>query len=866
MYFFNSPVKPAVMTGLVLRSSKKIYLVLSLHHSFNPHIYSMNLYNGHPGLTEQEAAVRLKEEGPNVLFEPGKRSLFALALSILAEPMVLLLIVAALLYFILGESGEGYMLLAAIMVVASISFFQTVKSDNALRELGKLTQPRVDVLRDGVLKPLPATEIVRGDLVLVEEGMNFPCDGRIIRAFDLGINEAALTGESVAVSKQSGDPVFAGTLISSGSVYLEATATGIRTELGKLGKSMEDLGKEKTVLQIQIDRFVRSMAWAGLAAFITILGVHFFETGNFIHSLLRGLTVAMALIPEEIPVAFASFMALGALRLSGFHVLAREPRTVESLGSATVICADKTGTLTTEGMELACMVSLVSEFHTASDSIPGQDSLAILRAARISSEPKPFDAMEKAIAVVYEKYYGTFSDPLVMEYPLDGVPPMMTHVVENKSGIREVAAKGGLEKILEVCRLPQAELEDIRKKSLEFTSRGFRVLGVASAGFGTGDFPARQEDFDWKFLGFICLFNPPKPNASEVVRGFYEAGIQVKMITGDFPSTASAIAGMVGIRDSEKVLTGDEVMRMRPEELASRTREVQVFARMFPDAKLRVVQALKTQGEVVAMTGDGVNDGPALKAAHIGVSMGKRGTEMARQAASLVLVNDDLRGMLDAVALGRKIYQNLKKAVSYIVSIHVPIILTVTLPLLFGWSFTELFTPIHVIFLELVMGPTCSIAFENEPAEAGQMQTKPRKPRDTFFSGKELGRSILQGLAISALILFLYRSDMQAGLAPEAIRTRAFSVLVFSNVLLTLANRSFLLSFFRTLFIPNRILWLMLGITIALLFLSVYQPAIRDLFGFVRMEWQELLFCFMVALPAVLWVEGLKWYRRRSLA
>jgi len=826
----------------------------------------MNLYNGHPGLSQEEAEIRLKEDGPNVLFEPGKRSLFALALSILAEPMVLLLVAAALLYFILGEFPEGYMLLGAIMVVASISFFQTVKSDNALRELGKLTQPRVDVLRDGVLKPLPATEIVRGDLVLVEEGMNFPCDGRIIRAFDLGINEAALTGESVAVSKLPGDPVFAGTLVSSGSVYFETTATGTRTELGKLGKSMEDLTKEKTVLQIQIDRFVRSMAWVGFGAFLTILAVHYLETGNFIHALLRGLTVAMALIPEEIPVAFASFMALGALRLSGFNVLAREPRTVESLGSATVICADKTGTLTTEGMELACLVGPNVEFQTASGQTPEAGTLAILRAARISSEPKPFDAMEKAISDVYDVHFGSFSDPLVMEYPLSGVPPMMTHVAKNKEGRNEVAAKGGLEKILEVCRLPESTQEAIHAQSLQFTKQGYRVLGVASAEYESeGDFPARQEEFDWKFLGFLCLFNPPKPNAAKVVKGFLDAGIKVKMITGDFPATASAIAAMVGISSADKVLTGDEVMKMPPEELAERVGAVQVFARMFPEAKLRVVQALKSRGEVVAMTGDGVNDGPALKAAHIGVAMGNRGTEMARQAASLVLINDDLNGMLDAVALGRKIYQNLKKAVSYIVSIHVPIILTVTLPLLLGWSFTELFTPIHVIFLELVMGPTCSIAFENEPAEAGQMQLNPRKPRDTFFSGRELGRSIFQGLAISALILFLYRADMQAGLAPEAIRTRAFSVLVFSNVLLTLANRSFMLSFLQTLFIPNRLLWLMLGITVALLFLSVYQPAVRALFGFVRLEWQEMLFCFMVALPAVLWVECLKWYRRRKL-
>ncbi len=825
----------------------------------------MNLYNGHPGLSQEQAELRLVKDGPNILFEPGRRSLIALAMGIVAEPMVLLLIVAALLYFLLGEAKEGYMLLAAIMVVASISFFQTVKSDQALRELGKLTQPLVDVLRDGILKPLPAAEIVCGDLVLAEEGMNFPCDGKIIRAYDLGINEAALTGESVSVSKLAGDPVYAGTLVSSGSVYFEATATGTRTELGKLGKSMESLKKEKTVLQIQIDRFVRSMAWAGFVAFLTILAVHFLETRDFINALLRGLTVAMALIPEEIPVAFASFMALGALRLSSFHVLAREPRTVESLGSATVICADKTGTLTTEGMELAYLVSASGEFQPATGNKPDAAALALLRASRISSEPKPFDAMEKAISLVYERIFGEFSDHLVMEYPLSGMPPMMTHVATNQEGRNEVAAKGGLEKILEVCRLPEDESAQIRKRAAGFTGQGFRVLGVASASFGNADFPARQEDFDWEFLGFICLLNPPRDNAARVVQGFYDAGIKVKMITGDFPATASAIAGLVGIRPSDQVLTGEQVMQMDAQELARQAKDVQVFARMFPEAKLRVVQALKSMGEVVAMTGDGVNDGPALKAAHIGVAMGKRGTEMARQAASLVLVNDDLQGMLDAVALGRKIYQNLKKAVSYIVSIHVPIILTVTLPLLLGWSFTELFTPIHVIFLELVMGPTCSIAFENEPAETGLMQVNPRKARDTFFSGKELGRSIIQGLAISMVILFLYYSDMKAGLPAEVIRTRAFSVLVFSNVLLTLANRSFLRSFVETLFLPNKILWLMLGITLVLLFLSVYQPAIRNLFGFALMEWQELLFCFMVAIPGVLWVEGLKWYRRRRL-
>ena len=824
----------------------------------------MNLTNGHPGLSSEEAFLRLQKDGPNVLFNRKGRNLWGLALGILSEPMILLLLLATVLYFLLAQYQEGYMLLFAIILVASISFFQTVKSDHALRELGKLTEPRVELLRDGVLKLLPATEIVCGDLVLAEEGMNIPCDGMIIRAYDLTLNEAAMTGESVPVCKNHGDKIFAGTLVSSGSVFFEASATGLRSELGKLGKSMEDLPKEKTPLQKQIDKFVRSMAWVGLGAFLSILCLHWLETRDFIHSLLRGLTVAMALIPEEIPVAFASFMALGAFKLSSFQVLAREPRTVESLGSATVLCADKTGTITTEEMKLACLVIPGLDFRTDDNAIPGEEIKALLRAARISSEPKPFDAMEKAIADEYGKIFREFTDVLVMEYPLSGKPPMMTHVIENSDGERKVAAKGALEKILEVCRSTEAETRACLAQAEQFSAAGYRILGVASAGYGAGDFPAHQEDFHWKYLGFLCLFNPPKENARQVLQGFLDAGVQVKMITGDYPATASSIAGLVGIKHA-KILTGEVVMKMLPQELAAQVSDVHVFARMFPDAKLRVIQALKERGEVVAMTGDGVNDGPALKAAHIGVAMGKRGTEIARQAASLVLVNDDLQGMLEAVRLGRKIYINLKKAVSYIVSIHVPIILMVTLPLLFGWSFTELFTPVHVIFLELVMGPTCSIAFENEPAEPGKWKHSPGRRNGSFFSPKELGRSLLQGIFVSGLILFLYHSDLQAGLPETVIRTRAFSLLVFCNILLTLVNRSFLQPVWKTLLIPNRILWLMLMLTFALLLITVYQPAVRNLFGFAQLEWQELFFCFVVAIPAVLWIELLKWYRRRSM-
>lgn len=823
----------------------------------------MKLFNGHPGLSSEEAARRLSVDGPNVLVSQQSAGYWRIATSILAEPMILLLFAATLMYFFLGKSNEGYLLLSAILMVASISFFQMVKSDHALRELGKLSEPRIEALRSGVFELIPATAIVRGDLLLAEEGMNIPSDGTIIRAYDLSVNEAALSGESVPVYKSVGDKLFAGTLVSSGSVYFEVIATGSSTELGKLGRSMESISREKTLLQRKIGYLVQVMAWIGFAAFLTILLVHWLKFREFVPALLRGLTIAMALIPEEIPVAFASFMALGAMKLSGFHVLAKDPRTVESLGSATVLCADKTGTITTELMELQTLVCPEEEFHTHSGQQPGASIKALLRAARIASEPRPFDAMEAAISEEYQKRFGEYTDELVKEYPLSGSPPMMTHIILNADNERKVAAKGGLEKILEVCRLSPQEARQMEERAAFYTSSGIRVLGVASSDFGESEFPARQEEFEWKFLGFLCLFNPPKENATSVIRGFREAGIQVKMITGDYSETARAIASMVGIQ-SKEILTGKEVQAMDLKELTSKVGHVHIFARMFPDAKLKVINALKDSGEIVAMTGDGVNDGPALKAAHIGVAMGRRGTELARQAASLVLMNDDLQGMLHAVELGRRIFQNLRKAISYIISIHIPIILTVAVPLLLGWSFSELFSPVHIVFLELVMGPTCSIAFENEPGTSKTNRISGPKS-DALFSFRELSLSLMQGLVISLLILFVYQSDLGGGLPQEVIRTRAFSILVFSNILLTLVNRSFFKSALKTLLIPNRILWLILAITLGILLSAIYTPFLRDLFGFASMEWQELFFCFLVALPAVLWVELLKWYRRCSV-
>ncbi|HOY94930.1 MAG TPA: cation-translocating P-type ATPase [Catalimonadaceae bacterium] len=828
----------------------------------------MNPPTEYSGLTQSEAAKLLIKVGPNTLFSAKKRNPFAIGFEVLTEPMLLLLMAAASLYFVLGQWNEGWMLVFAILIVASISFLQNLKSDNALVALGKMSSPKIKVKRDGQFVVLPVEEIVPGDLVNLEEGMNIPADGEVVSSNDLSINESQLTGESVPVAKEAGSGIFAGTLIATGSLYFKATLTGHQTEIGKLGKSLVSIEKEKTYLQSQIDRFVTQMAWIGVGAFLVILGVNYFQSYNFIAALLQGLTIAMAMIPEEIPVAFASFMALGAVRLATMNVLAREPQTVESLGSATVICTDKTGTLTTEGMSVSHLVTPQENQAFPVTTSPSEAISELLLYARLASEPEPFDAMEKAISDLYGQVSGEdFDWNLVQEYPLEGKPPMMTHVYRNPADQLFVAAKGGMERILAVCLIPEVEAEKIRKVSLELSSQGYRILGVAKAAIPSdGNFPESQDDFKWTYLGLVALLNPPKPNAKDVVAGFYSAGISVKMITGDFSETASAIAGMVGISESQKVLTGDEVMAMPDKELEAQLHSVNVYARMFPDAKLRIVNTFKKMGEVVAMTGDGVNDGPALKSANIGVAMGKRGTEVARQAASLVLVNDDLMGMLDAISLGRKIYLNLKKAISYIVSIHIPIILSLAVPLVFGWEFVGIFSPIHIIFLELVMGPTCSIAFENEPAEPGIMKMPPRKLKDTFFSRKELVQNISQGLVISASVLIVYYLFMVTNRSETEVRTLVFTALVLSNIFLTLANRSFILSAFQTLFIPNRTLWWMLGITFGILLAALFVHPVQKLFQFSPVIFSDLLVCLLIVLPGVFWIEGLKFLRRKKQA
>ncbi|MCY7355953.1 MAG: cation-translocating P-type ATPase [Rudanella sp.] len=819
------------------------------------------------GLPSAEVEAARSQFGRNQLATAESQTGWRLVVEVVSEPMFILLAVASLLYVVLGQWQEGIVLGVAMGLVAGISVFQAVRSDRALQALRQLTQPTVSVLRDGELTTVAVEQVVVGDVVWLTEGQTVPADGQLVQANDCSVDESILTGESVPVTKTipDTDRFFAGTLLTSGSAYLRATAVGEATDLGKLGRSLQTIKVEKTPLQLQIGRFVRGMAFAGFGAFALVWAVNFAQSGDWATSLLLGLTIAMSVLPEEIPVAFSSFMALGAARMVRFGVLTKQPQTVESIGSATVICTDKTGTITQEGMTLVKLYDHRTPTVVDLTGPLSESARDVLAYARWASEPEPFDAMEHAIVVAFQRVFSETNPlprPLIHEYPLAGVPPMMTHVYAPDTGPVRVAGKGAVERIIRVCRLPEVEAVAVLRQAEELAKQGYRVLGVAGSDWTGEAYPVEQDDFDWSLKGLVALENPPKPNAKTVIRQFGQAGILVKMITGDSPETAQAIARQVALPNADRTLTGQQVMALSDAALQTEAGSVNVFARMFPEAKLRVIRALKAAGEVVAMTGDGVNDGPALKAAHIGVAMGKRGTELAKQAASLVLVNDDLGGMVDAIAQGRLIYQNLKRAVGYIVAIHIPIILTVTLPLLFGWQYVNLFSPVHVIFLELVMGPTCSIAFENEPAERDLMRQPPRRLTDTFFTAGELGIRVVQGLAISLATLFVYWQTMQAGYALERVRTMTFITLVLSNIWLTLVSRSDRESVLTTLRRPNPLLWLMLGLTILMGAAFLLVPGIQNLAQFSPLTIEDLSCCGWVSLTGVGWIEGYKFWGR----
>jgi Ca2+-transporting ATPase len=821
------------------------------------------------GLTEEQVAAARINFGSNTIQFKKENGILNVVKSLAKEPMVLLLLVASLIYFMSGKISDGIFLTAAIVLISFISLYQEKRSHNALKKLQQFTQPQCKVVRNGVEQVIKTDELVVGDYLIVSEGDSIIADGIIVQSNDFSVNESVLTGESLSVFKDKDQPdnnVFSGTAVASGLALVQVTNIGNTTRWGKIGLSLLTIAEEKTPLELQIDRFVKNMVIIGVIVFVLVWMINYIHTKSFINSLLNALTLAMSILPEEIPVAFTTFMALGAWRLMNNGIIVKQMKTVETLGSATVLCTDKTGTLTQNKMSLAKVYIFSEKSIVPVQGILSSATQELLTVAMWASEPVPFDPMETALHHAYS--YFTLRNErlfykLVHEYPLGGKPPMMTHIFERVSGERIIAAKGAPEALMAVSNLSSGEREGIENAIKELAASGYRVLGVGQSYWLGNDFPDTQQEFPFTFKGLVAFYDPPKENIAKVLKDFYNAGIAVKIITGDNALTTAAIAKEIGFRGYEKNISGDELMQLSDDRLQTVVMETNVFSRMFPEAKLKIVTALKKNNQIVAMTGDGVNDGPALKAAHIGIAMGKNGTTIAKDAASLILTEDDLAKMVDAVAMGRKIYTNLKKAIQYIISIHIPIILTVFIPLALGWVYPDIFTPLHVIVLELIMGPTCSVIYENEPMEANAMTKKPRPFTATFFSSKELTTSIIQGLVITIGVLGMYQWAVNQGYDEDSTRTMVFTTLMIANVVLTEVNRSFYYSVITTARYKNPMVLYIISSTIGLLLLLLFVPYLSTLFKFKMLNVNQFMLCVAAGSLSVLWYEVVKFIKRQ---
>jgi len=824
---------------------------------------------GIKGLSNEQVEKSKDKYGSNEMSFKKRNNFLDAIKSVAKEPMVLLLFAASSIYFITGNFGDGIFLAAAIGLVASISLYQDARSNGALEKLKVFTQPHSKVIRNGEVIEIKSIHIVIGDSLIVDEGTRIPADAKIVHSNDFSVDESILTGESLSVfkdSEKSDNSIFSGTTVASGLAIATVTAIGNQTELGKIGKSLENIQKEKTPLERQIAKSVQKMSILGGIIFLLVWILNYVKSFELLESLLKALTIAMSVLPEEIPVAFTTFMALGAWRLMKMGIVVKQMKTVETLASATIICVDKTGTITQNKMSLTKLFTFKNgKVDMASGELNTSEKQLITK-AMWASEPIPFDPMEVELHNAYSKitpFDERSNYKMVHEYPLSGIPPMMTHVFENQSGQRIIAAKGAPEAFLEISSLTESEKRQLIETIKVLGNQGYRLLGVAQTDFKGTNYPKRQQQgFKFEFVGIVAFHDPPKEHISKVLQDFDIAGINVKLVTGDNAETAMAIAKQVGFKGYEKSMSGDELMTLNDNELEQKVMKIQMFTRMFPEAKLRIINAIKANKHIVAMTGDGVNDGPALKAAHIGIAMGKKGTEIAKQAASLILVDDDLSKMVDAIAMGRKIYTNLKKAIQYIISVHIPIILTVFLPLALGWLYPNIFSPSHVILLELIMGPTCSIIYENEPMEKDTMIQNPRPFTSTFFNFRELTISIVQGLAITLGALLVYQYAIAENFNESVLRTMVFMVLIFANIFLTLVNRSFYFSIWTTLKYKNNLVPLIIGITLILAALLLFVPPLTSFFEFERLNLNQLVVCILTGATSVLWYELVKWGKR----
>jgi len=838
------------------------------------------------GLSQTEAVARLKSDGPNELPAAKPTSLLATVVEVLREPMILLLVGAGLIYLLLGEFRDSVVLLVSIFVVIGITLYQERKTERALEALRDLSSPRALVIRDGQQTRIAGREVVRGDLVVLSEGDRVPADAVVISAGNLSIDESLLTGESVPVRKMAGNAdaelrrpggddlpfVYSGTMVVQGQGLAKAKATGPRTELGKIGKALQTVSTEPTRLQSEVSRLARKLAVLGLSLCFAIVVAYRLTRGTWLDGLLAGITTAMSLLPEEFPVVLTIFLALGAWRISQRRVLTRRSNAIEALGSATVLCVDKTGTLTQNRMtvhELLVNNQQVDVSVVSSGALPEQFH-EIVEYSILASKRNPFDPMEIAFHQSGARFLRDTEhlhpewNP-VREYPLSPTLLAVSRVWKTSGRAPCVlAAKGAPEAIAQLCHASKEQEHNILSAASDMAARGHRVLGVAKGEFDAEQLPDDPRELMWNFIGLVGLADPIRPEVPDAVRECYGAGIRVVMITGDYPVTAQSIARQIGMRALEHVLAGTELEAMDDQQLRERVQLTNIFARVVPQQKLRLVNALKANGDVVAMTGDGVNDAPALKAAQIGIAMGARGTDVAREAADLVLLDDSFTSIVEAIRLGRRIFDNLRKAMSFIFAVHVPIAGLALIPVVLQWPLVLM--PVHIVFLELIIDPACSVAFEAEPGEPGLMRRSPRTPGEPLLSRRHLLLSFFQGFSILVVVITVFAIALYRGENAANARAITFSTLVIANLMLILANRSWTRIIISTLRAPNSALWWVVAGAVAVLGLSIYVPYMRSLFRFAVLHPLDIAICLAAGITSLMWFELWKLIRNRATA
>jgi Ca2+-transporting ATPase len=834
------------------------------------------------GLSEEAAKARIARDGYNELPSSKPKNLLSLAWGVIKEPMFLLLVSCGVLYLLLGDIHEGMMLMGFVFIIMGIEFYQERKTERALEALKDLASPRALVIRDGQEKRIAGREVVTEDLIVLQEGDRVPADATVLYSVNLMADESLLTGESVPVRKSEwngvdnttqpgGDDlpfVYSGSMIVQGNGIVKVMATGSNTELGKIGKALSDVVEEPTKLKTEMRVLVKRLAIIGISLCILVIVVYTLTRHDLLKGFLAGITLAMAMLPEEFPVVLTVFMAVGAWRMSKKQVLTRKPSAVETLGSATVLCTDKTGTLTQNRMTVTRLHN-GRDFFTINGKEFPEEFHEIIEYGILSSQTNPFDPMEKAITSMGEAYLKNTEHihtdwHMVREYPLSKDMLAMSRVFTH-SGSEQltIAAKGAPEAIFDLCHLPQDRIDFLNTAISEMASQGLRVLGVAKALIGTSHLPEIQHDFEFKLIGLIGLSDPIRKNVPAAVNDCYKAGIRVIMITGDYPVTAMNIGREIGLKNPHIAISGGELQQMTEDELCEKIKEVNIFARVVPEQKLKIVNALKRNGEIVAMTGDGVNDAPALKSANIGIAMGEKGTDVAREASSLVLMDDNFISIVGAVKMGRRIFDNLQKALGYIFAIHVPIAGLSLIPVFFA-HLPLLLWPVHIVFLELIIDPACSIIFEAEKEEKDVMNRPPKAINEPFFGARKIWLSCSQGLGILFIVFAVYYFGLKMGYSEHEDRALAFTTLIAANIAVILSNRSWTRNIFQILATSNRTVKWVAGGASLFLVLILNIPFLLDLFEFEKISFKEALLCIGLGFSSIIWFEVYKAFNTRG--